>query len=270
MFSQMEMAGYLKDVGIEMQRRSDALRRDFAQHPPSAGDNREEIVEKFLNQHLPKRFGISTGFVFSHDGERSKQADLLVVDNQNNAPLYPDDRNQLWPVEAVYALIEVKTQLNRRDLEDAVAKGQRFKSLPRKFHNAGQGMRIEDSLFVIWSFESPEPSTVKQNLVELLDGMPRGEQPDLIVVPNRLVASAGSYLELSKLGQQNSPHRLQREFEHGSNLAALVKQPLVYDLGANSLMGWYIWFDSWLRQSGPRFVNPTNYLLPNQIFGREI
>lgn len=266
----MVMTEYLKDVGMEMQRRSDALRRDFAQHPPSAGDNREDIVEKFLKQHLPKRFGVSTGFVFSHDGKRSKQADLLVVDDQNNAPLYPDDRNQLWPVEAVYALIEVKTQLNRRDLEDAIAKGRRFKSLPRKFLNAGQSIRIENSLFVIWSFESPEASTVKQNLVKLLDGVPCGEQPDLIVVPNRLVVSAGSYLELSKLGQRNSPYRRKLESKYGNDLSALIRDPLVYELRANSLMSWYVWFDSWLRQAGPRFVDPIKYLPPDQIFGREI
>ena len=266
----MVMTEYLKDVGMEMQRRSDALRRDFAQHPPSAGDNREDIVEKFLKQHLPKRFGISTGFVFSHNGERSQQADLLVVDDQNNAPLYPDDRNQLWPVEAVYALIEVKTQLNRHDQKDAIAKGQRFKSLSRKFLNAGQSIRIENSLFVIWSFESPEASTVKQNLVELLDGVPRGEQPDLIVVPNRLVASAGSYLELSKLGQRNSPYRRQLESKHGGDLSAFIKHPLVYELGANSLMGWHVWLDSWLRQAGARFTDPGKYLSPNQIIGREV
>ena len=266
----MEMAEYLKDAVIEMQHRSEAIRRDFARHSPSAGDNREDIVERFLKRHLPKRFGISTGFVFSHDGERSKQADLLVVDNQNNTSLYPDDRSQFWPVEAVYALIEVKTQLNRRDLEDAIAKGRRFKSMQRKFLDAGQNIRIKDSLFVVWSFESPEASTVKQNLVELLNEVPRREQPDMIVVPNRIVASVGSYLELSKLGQQNSPYRRQRETEHGDNLSALIKQLLIYELGVNSLMGWYIWFDSWLRQAGPRFADPIKYLPSNEILGRKI
>ena len=266
----MEVTEYWKNVVKQMESQSDAIRRDFAQHRPSAGDNREDIVEKFLKQHLPKRFGISTGFVFSHDIRLSKQADLLIVDDQNNFSFYPDDRNQIWPVEAVYALIEVKTKLNRTDLEEAIAKGRRFKQLPRDFLDAGRSMRITDSLFVIWSFESPQASTVKQNLIELLRGIPRGEQPDLIVVPGCLVAKAGSFHELSRLGQPDSPYREQLQSSHAGNSMTFNEQPSVYELESNSLMAWYIWFDSWLRQVGPRFTNPSKYLPPGQIFGREI
>ena len=266
----MEMDKYWKDVVGRMAIQSDAIRRDFAQHRPSAGDNREDIVEKFLKQHLPKRFGIGTGFVFSHDDKLSNQADLLIVDDHNNSSFYPDDRNQLWPVEAVYALIEVKTNLNRYELDMAVTKGRRFKSLPRNFLDAGQGMRIADSLFVIWSFESPEVVTVKRNLIELLNGVPREEQPDLIVVPGRFVAMAGSFHELSQRGQPGSKYRAQLVSQHGGSLPPFREQSLVYELGPDSLMGWYIWFDSWLRQVGSRFTDLTKYLPANQIFGRQI
>ena len=39
--------------------------------------------------------------VISHDGVFPNQADLVVVDEQNNAPLYAATHNKLWPVEAV-------------------------------------------------------------------------------------------------------------------------------------------------------------------------
>ena len=167
-------------------------------------------------------------------------------------------------------LIEVKTKLNRTDLEEAIAKGRRFKQLPRDFLDAGRNMRIADSLFVIWSFESPQASTVKQNLIELLRGISRGEQPDLIVVPGCLVARAGSFHELSRLGQPDSPYREQLQSSHGGNPLTFNEQPSVYELESNSLMAWYIWFDSWLRQVGPRFTDPSKYLPSGQIFGREI
>lgn len=48
--------------------------------------------------------------VISHEGLFSNQADLVVVDALNNSPLYGTSRNQLWPVEAVYSLLEVKTR----------------------------------------------------------------------------------------------------------------------------------------------------------------
>ena len=87
--------------------------------------------------------------VISHDGAFSNQADLVIVDALNNSPLYAATRKQLWPVEAVYALVEVKTALNPVDLTDSIAKGKRFKALSRRFCEAGQGQRIVDSLFVI-------------------------------------------------------------------------------------------------------------------------
>ncbi len=109
----MTIAEYMEDIAEDMRLKSAAIRRDFAKHRPSAGSNREDLVEKFLVNHLPKRFGVSTGLIISHDEKFSNQADLVVVDNQNNAPLYPESSSKLWPVESVYALIEVKTQLNQ-------------------------------------------------------------------------------------------------------------------------------------------------------------
>ena len=111
------MVNYMSDVAEEMSWKSDKIRRDFAQHRLSAGENRQDLVGQFLVDHLPKRFGVDTGFVISRDGGISNQADLVVVDKENNAPLYGDYRNKLWPVESVYALVEVKTRLNPDDLD---------------------------------------------------------------------------------------------------------------------------------------------------------
>lgn len=267
----MILPEYLSDVARDMRAKSAAIRRDFASHRPSAGENREDLVADFLTNHLPRRFGVSTGMVISHDGAFSNQADLVVVDEQNNAPLYAATRNKLWPVEAVYSLIEVKTTLGPGDISDAVAKGRKFKTLQRRYCEAGQVQGITDSLFVIWAFESANSSTVKTNLTAALAGVPRSEQPDLIVVPDRIVARAGTYLELSKLGQANSQHRAQLHAQYGSNLNALIPEPAeVYDLGENVLLAWYIWFDSWLRQAGSRLTDPVAYLPPDQVFGRVV
>src|SRR5437867_4405276 len=148
----MTLPDYLADVAKELRSKSAAIRRDFASHRPSAGDNREDLVERFLIDHLPKRFGVSSGLIISHVGLFSKQADLVVVDHHNNAPLYGSSRTKLWPVEAVYGLIEVKTSLSPSNIADAITKGRHFKTLPRQFCTGPQPPRIADSLFVIWAF----------------------------------------------------------------------------------------------------------------------
>ena len=265
------LSDYLKDVAQGMRHKSKAIRRDFAQHRPSGGGNREDLVEQFLTDHLPKRFGVSTGFVISHDGMLSNQADLVVVDDQNNAPLYSQSRYKIWPVEAVYALIEVKTRLNRPQLTDAICKGQKFKRLKRKFCSTQSPQLIDKSLFVIWGFESPKLQTLKANLLQALDNVPIDEQPDLVVVPDRLVIQSGQYLEIAKIGKPNSRHRKQLQSKYGSNLSILFPEPVdVWDIGENSLLAWYVWFDSWLRQAGPRFTNPVDYLPPNKTLGKKV
>jgi hypothetical protein len=257
------LSTYLADVALEMRAQSAGIRRDFAAHRPSAGSNREEVVERFLANHLPKRFGVSTGLVISADGEFSNQADLVVVDDYNNAPLYPNARNKLWPVEAVAAFVEVKTMLSPTEITDAVAKARRFKSLRRIFGIAGEPQRIRDSLFVLWGFDAPSFDTFKQNLTSALVGVPASEQPDLVIVPDRLVARCGTYLELSKIGQPNSQHRADLHAKYGPSLASLLTSSNeVAEFGENSLLAGFVWLDSWLRQAGSRLVDPLVYLPP--------
>ena len=267
----MVLVDCMKEIAEEMRRKSDMIRRDFSQHRPSAGDSREDLVTKFLADYLPKRFGVSTGLIISHDGKFSNQADIVIVDNQNNSPFHPDKRNKLWPVEAVYALIEVKTHLNYNDLTDAISKGQRFKRLQRRFCTSRVTQNIKESLFVIWAFESPSLETQKQNISKALQKVPRPEQPDFVIVPDCLVVHSGSYLELARLGQPGSQHRNQLTLQHGNNLSALLPESFeVYDFGANSLLAWYTWFDSWLRQAGSRFTNPVDYLPKEYTFGKKV
>lgn len=259
---------YMSDVVQEMSRKSKAIRRDFATHRPSAGTNREDLVEEFLATHLPKRFGISTGFVISHDGMFSQQADLLVVDEQNNSPLYPNTTNKIWPVESVYALIEVKTRLDSRELRDAIDKGRTFKRLPRKFCDTWSRQPIRDSLFVIWAFESDSVKTTKARLVNSLRDVPNSERPDFVVIPDRLVAKSGDFLKISRFGQPGSMHRRSLEQAGSFDTTASADNPIeVAQMDQNALLTWFIWFDSWLRQAGPRFVNPALYLPPDRIYG---
>ena len=267
----MTIAEYMADVAAEMRRRSAAIRRDFATHRPSSGSNREDLVAKFLDDHLPDRFGVSTGLIISHDGMFSNEADLVVVDRMNNAPLYANSKKKLWPVEAVYGLIEVKSQLSPRDLEDAVLKFRRFKRLQRRFRVTQISQGIEDSLTILWSFESPDPRTLKANLVNSLATVPVEERPDFVVVPDKLVAMSGSYLELARLGHPNSQYRGNLLAKHGDELPPELQESVkVDDLGQNALLAWYVWFDSWLGQAGGRSTDPIAYLPEATIWGNRV
>ena len=255
-----------------MSRKSKSIRRDFRKHNPSSGENLEDIVAKFLIHHLPRRFGVKSGLVISHDDVFSNQADVLVVDDQNNSPLYPDSKNQIWPVESVYALIEVKAKLDRASLEDSIAKGRRFKSLKRRFCMTKTPAHfIDDSLFAIWAFESLRPNTLKSHLIDLLPNVPIEERPDLILVLDEVVAKCGTYLEIAKLGQVGSPYRRELLGQNAGDLSGIIREPVELDnLRGNSLLAWSMWLDSWLRQAGGRIADPFAYLAPGDHYGERI
>lgn len=131
--------------------------------------------------------------------------------------------------------------------------------------------RTADTLFVIWAFDAAASDTVKANIVAALAGVPRSEQPDLIVVPDRFVVRAGAYLETARLGQVGSQFRTELHAQHGADLESqLSGQAEMDDYGENALMVWYVWFDSWLRQAGSRLTDPVAYLPPDQVFGRTV
>ena len=44
-------------------------------------------------------------------------------------------------------------------------------------------MRMEDSLLVIWAFESPSLETLRKNIIDVYQDVPRTEQPDFVIVP---------------------------------------------------------------------------------------
>src|SRR6185436_19826719 len=78
------------------------------------GTNREEIVREFLSLHLPKRFGVSTGFVFDSNGAISKQMDIVIYDC-NDCPRFETVGGKyFFPCEAVVAVGQVKSRLNSK------------------------------------------------------------------------------------------------------------------------------------------------------------
>lgn len=270
----MSIENYFDSISEELQRRSERIRLGFSTHRLSAGENRESILAEFLESSLPKAYAIDSGLVLSKSGEFSNQADLLIVDQQNNAPLYPAEAKRLWLVEAVYGMIEVKSSLSPSDIADAVAKGRRFKHLPREFADLPASPRIRESLFVIWAWTAPSPETLKQNLVECLRDLPREEHPDFVVVPGSVVVTAGQYRELARLGHPGTKRRIAFDNRHGGAEQAeayWAANPVeVLQLNENSILGWLIWLLSWLRGAGVRTAPLQAYLDRTKVFGSEV
>ena len=112
------------------------LRADFGSikrtnpHAGERGGEAEDLLRRFLNEHLPGRFRAETGIVMDESGARSRQSDVLVIDALNS-PVYRHGRLMILPSDNVAAVVEVKSTLNKAELADAAAKVGSVKGLAK-------------------------------------------------------------------------------------------------------------------------------------------
>jgi hypothetical protein len=118
----------------------DALRAEFLlkakrtkvlPHLAERGRNEEERIRDFLRVVLPQRFSIGSGFVVSSNPTlgSSPQMDVVIYDEFHNAPLHRELSSAVYPVEMVYATVEVKRTLEKRDLRKVLRDIQHIRSL---------------------------------------------------------------------------------------------------------------------------------------------
>lgn len=100
----------------------------FVHHKGDRGANRELLLREFLQQHLPKRYGIAKGEILTRDGDHSHSADIIVYDAVNCPVLYAED-TAIIPIEGVYGIIEVKSQLSKAEFVSTAKKLRSFKEL---------------------------------------------------------------------------------------------------------------------------------------------
>ena len=88
-----------------------ALQQKLVPHPGELGTGREEVIRDFLRRHLPKRFGVSTGFVFDADGRVSRQIDIVIYDAYYCPAFEAVGGKMFFPCESVVAVGEAKSHL---------------------------------------------------------------------------------------------------------------------------------------------------------------
>tara|TARA_R100000306_G_C4372923_1_gene140763 strand:+ start:1256 stop:2122 length:867 start_codon:yes stop_codon:yes gene_type:complete len=88
----------------------------IVQHSSLQGTHRENIIDIYLKEILPKRFSIGKGMVYGVV-QKSKETDLLIWDEQN----YPSLSllgHSLFFAESAKAIIEVKTNWSQKEFND--------------------------------------------------------------------------------------------------------------------------------------------------------
>ena len=107
--------------GILQQIRSEVdLINTLFQHQGIKGEGNEAILRDLVRRFVPKRYGVGTGIIIEHEGNCSKQIDIIIYDTFLYPSLLSLTTVRLFPVDVVYATIEVKTTLTRTTAREAL------------------------------------------------------------------------------------------------------------------------------------------------------
>lgn len=105
--------------------------RAIGGHPVVVGDSSELNWRGMIESILPTRYRVSKAFVVDSLGQRSDQVDLLIFD-RHFSPVLVDVGDYLFvPAEAVYAVLEVKQELNSSTVKYAAHKVASVRRLSR-------------------------------------------------------------------------------------------------------------------------------------------
>ncbi|WP_404823102.1 DUF6602 domain-containing protein [Pseudomonas capsici] len=122
------MSRYFDHLADQLASKISQAKVYITKHNPSTGALAEAVLREFLQEHLPGQVRAEQGFILSPDGGLSKQCDILIYDAHRYAPFYRAGAVVVVPVEAVIAVIEVKTSINQARLRggDQILRGIRL------------------------------------------------------------------------------------------------------------------------------------------------
>jgi hypothetical protein len=104
-------------------------------HRGSKGTIRENILRKFLEEgRLPSKYGLGSGEIVGRIKDTSRQSDLIIYDKIDGVTLLYDEHTQVYPIDCVYGIIEVKSGLSKTEFIDALDKIAAFKSMSPDGH----------------------------------------------------------------------------------------------------------------------------------------
>lgn len=105
-------------------------------HPGEYGMYRERCLKNILQKALPKKYSISDGFIITSLNSVSTQCDLLIHDSQVQ-PIIDNNLAKFFPVEEIYGIIEVKSDLSKTDFIAALRKLAATKKLQDQKYTDG-------------------------------------------------------------------------------------------------------------------------------------
>jgi hypothetical protein len=160
--------------------RLDEARASVA-HNGLKGSLNERAFADWLRPYLPGALEVSAGEVIDSTGGRSRQVDVVVYDAMTTPRFLSRGGIDVLPVEPVFAVIEIKTFLNKEQIEKAFENMKAIKTLQKLAYHQ-QSMTTKSLYgvvngrwplqFFVFAYESDGLDSVLSHVVRLNSGQP--------------------------------------------------------------------------------------------------
>lgn len=154
-------------------------------HPRDLGNARETLLRSFLTDsgYLPKKYSVSelSVRVASETGHISNEIDIAIYDSEELITLMKrQDVYEVYPIESVYGVIQVKSNLTKKELKSGFKNLASFKKLKDSREGNGHNkfallfaycseMKWEDLVKEIQDFSKDNPQVEYPNAIFILD-----------------------------------------------------------------------------------------------------
>lgn len=126
----VDMLGLFNNMQSQMESTLE-LGRASITHNGEMGEAAEESWRQWLRKYLPRRYCIDKAIIVDCKGNTSDQIDIVIYDGQYSYFVFRHEQVIYVPAESVYAVIEVKQELNKSNLDYAGEKAASVRRLSR-------------------------------------------------------------------------------------------------------------------------------------------
>lgn len=145
-------------------------------HTGLKGGAREDHVRNFLRSVLPSRFGVAKGEIVNADGLRSCECEVIIYNALEGHSVIQSQDIHVFPAEYVFAVVEVKSSLDGREIDDCLQKARTIKAIRHSevievspAPGISSGVRSPPIIFDVIAFTS-KISDVSDSIHKKLEG----------------------------------------------------------------------------------------------------
>ncbi len=129
------------------------------------GKNREYFCNNFLKKVLPHRLSITTGEIIDSENNQTGQLDLII--NRDTCPALEFGSSNSFLAEGVFAVIEVKSNLNTKKLIEAGESREKVRKMSIKNKSRClAGPNLNRHLRIVFAYKGATWKTLERATAE--------------------------------------------------------------------------------------------------------